>query len=142
MLTKLKIIYSSTRSVSLYIQYHNRIHPLFVSVLWAICKNPDGFFWAGDTAQTISAGSSFRFDDLKAFMHRVEVCHLILAFSLCDTSAGFTECFLGKKPSDVSTDYQLSLARRYRQSGALHCAINLEVLAALRRCPRRRERHR
>ncbi|KAG1759881.1 hypothetical protein EDD22DRAFT_992573 [Suillus occidentalis] len=31
-----------------------------------------GLFWAGDTAQTISAGSSFRFDDLKAFLYRVE----------------------------------------------------------------------
>ncbi|KAG1718561.1 hypothetical protein EDB19DRAFT_1837892 [Suillus lakei] len=32
----------------------------------------DGLFWAGDTAQTISAGSSFRFDDLKAFVYRME----------------------------------------------------------------------
>ncbi|KAG1854678.1 hypothetical protein C8R48DRAFT_721046 [Suillus tomentosus] len=37
-----------------------------------LCRNPDGMFWAGDTAQTISAGSSFRFDDLKAFLYRVE----------------------------------------------------------------------
>ncbi|KAG1799293.1 uncharacterized protein HD556DRAFT_1287696 [Suillus plorans] len=37
-----------------------------------LCKNPDGLFWAGDTAQTISAGSSFRFNDLKAFLYRVE----------------------------------------------------------------------
>ena len=38
-----------------------------------MCHNPDGLFWAGDTAQTISAGSSFRFNDLKAFLYRVEV---------------------------------------------------------------------
>ncbi|KIN94541.1 hypothetical protein M404DRAFT_380130 [Pisolithus tinctorius Marx 270] len=37
------------------------------------CSNPEGLFWAGDTAQTISAGSSFRFDDLKAFLYRIEV---------------------------------------------------------------------
>ncbi|KAG2139121.1 uncharacterized protein EDB93DRAFT_708493 [Suillus bovinus] len=37
-----------------------------------LCRNPNGLFWAGDTAQTISAGSSFRFDDLKAFLYRVE----------------------------------------------------------------------
>ncbi|KAG1718094.1 uncharacterized protein EDB91DRAFT_1231737 [Suillus paluster] len=37
-----------------------------------LCRNPDGLFWAGDTAQTISAGSSFRFDDLKAFLCCVE----------------------------------------------------------------------
>ncbi|KAF8460963.1 hypothetical protein DFH94DRAFT_790038 [Russula ochroleuca] len=41
-------------------------------LLRAICRNPDGQFWAGDTAQTISVGSSFRFDDLKAFLHRNE----------------------------------------------------------------------
>ncbi|KAH7101437.1 P-loop containing nucleoside triphosphate hydrolase protein [Auriculariales sp. MPI-PUGE-AT-0066] len=41
-------------------------------LLRAICCNPDGLFWAGDTAQTISVGSSFRFNDLRAFLHRVE----------------------------------------------------------------------
>ncbi|KAI5991381.1 hypothetical protein EDC04DRAFT_2587409 [Pisolithus marmoratus] len=42
-------------------------------LLKSICRNPEGLFWAGDTAQTISAGSSFRFDDLKAFLYRIEV---------------------------------------------------------------------
>ncbi|KAI6165391.1 hypothetical protein EDD17DRAFT_226022 [Pisolithus thermaeus] len=49
-------------------------------LLRLICNNPEGLFWAGDTAQTISAGSSFRFDDLKAFQHRIEVdqaAHLV-----------------------------------------------------------------
>ncbi|KAF9230331.1 hypothetical protein BU15DRAFT_83761 [Melanogaster broomeanus] len=41
-------------------------------LLRLICGNPEGLFWAGDTAQTISAGSSFRFDDLKAFLYRIE----------------------------------------------------------------------
>jgi len=41
-------------------------------VLRRLCKNSDGLFWAGDTAQTISAGSSFRFDDLKSFVYRME----------------------------------------------------------------------
>ncbi|KIJ59804.1 hypothetical protein HYDPIDRAFT_118051 [Hydnomerulius pinastri MD-312] len=41
-------------------------------LLRLICRNPEGLFWAGDTAQTISAGSSFRFDDLKAFLYRIE----------------------------------------------------------------------
>ncbi|KIK18633.1 hypothetical protein PISMIDRAFT_109068 [Pisolithus microcarpus 441] len=43
------------------------------SLLRLLCGNPKGLFWAGDTAQTISAGSSFRFDDLKAFLYRTEV---------------------------------------------------------------------
>ncbi|KAJ7805519.1 P-loop containing nucleoside triphosphate hydrolase protein, partial [Mycena olivaceomarginata] len=42
------------------------------TVLRSICQNPNGLFWAGDTAQTISVGSSFRFNELKAFLHRVE----------------------------------------------------------------------
>ncbi|OBZ79120.1 TPR and ankyrin repeat-containing protein 1 [Grifola frondosa] len=41
-------------------------------VLRSICRNPNGLFWAGDTAQTISVGSAFRFNDLKAFLYRVE----------------------------------------------------------------------
>ncbi|KAG0703072.1 hypothetical protein DFH29DRAFT_804090 [Suillus ampliporus] len=41
-------------------------------VLRRLCRNSDGLFWAGDTAQAISAGSSFRFNDLKAFVYRME----------------------------------------------------------------------
>ncbi|KAI8983190.1 hypothetical protein BD414DRAFT_515715 [Trametes punicea] len=39
-------------------------------VLRTLCPNPHGMFWAGDTAQTISAGSAFRFSELKAFLFR------------------------------------------------------------------------
>ncbi|TFY53518.1 hypothetical protein EVG20_g10077, partial [Dentipellis fragilis] len=41
-------------------------------LLRCICRNPNGLFWAGDTAQTISVGSAFRFNELKAFLHRIE----------------------------------------------------------------------
>ncbi|KAH9919768.1 uncharacterized protein BXZ73DRAFT_104876 [Epithele typhae] len=41
-------------------------------VLRKLCRNPQGLFWAGDTAQTISVGSAFRFNDLKAFLFRYE----------------------------------------------------------------------
>ncbi|RXW22210.1 hypothetical protein EST38_g3633 [Candolleomyces aberdarensis] len=41
-------------------------------LLRLLCRNPNGLFWAGDTAQTIAIGSSFRFDDLKAFLYRLE----------------------------------------------------------------------
>ena len=44
-----------------------------IGVLRLLCRNTDGLFWAGDTAQTISAGSSFSFNTLKAFQHRVQV---------------------------------------------------------------------
>ncbi|KAI0353177.1 hypothetical protein OH77DRAFT_1497420 [Trametes cingulata] len=40
-------------------------------VLRALCPNlAHGMFWAGDTAQTIAAGSAFRFSELKAFLHQ------------------------------------------------------------------------
>lgn len=45
----------------------------FVAVLRALCRNPHGLFLAGDTAQTISMGSAFRFNDLKAALYTLEV---------------------------------------------------------------------
>ncbi|KAG8875574.1 hypothetical protein FRB98_007728 [Tulasnella sp. 332] len=41
-------------------------------LLKSICRSPQGLFFAGDTAQTIAIGSSFRFDDLKAYLYRLE----------------------------------------------------------------------
>ncbi|EIN13221.1 hypothetical protein PUNSTDRAFT_128910 [Punctularia strigosozonata HHB-11173 SS5] len=43
-----------------------------ILLLRMLCANPHGLVLAGDTAQTISAGSSFRFNDIKAFLHRNE----------------------------------------------------------------------
>ncbi|CAE7232048.1 unnamed protein product, partial [Rhizoctonia solani] len=43
-----------------------------MKLLHNLSNNPHGIFVAGDTAQTISAGSSFRFEDLKAFLWRLE----------------------------------------------------------------------
>ncbi|KAH9017014.1 hypothetical protein EDB85DRAFT_2295003 [Lactarius pseudohatsudake] len=38
----------------------------------SLCRNPDGFLWAGDTAQTISIGSTFSFKQLGAFVYRYQ----------------------------------------------------------------------
>ncbi|KAH8979762.1 P-loop containing nucleoside triphosphate hydrolase protein [Lactarius hatsudake] len=38
----------------------------------SLCRNPDGFLWAGDTAQTISIGSAFSFKELGAFVYRYQ----------------------------------------------------------------------
>ena len=57
------------------------MHADFFLVLRSLVRNPDGLFWAGDTAQTISVGSSFRFNDLKAFLYRLEV-NVRVAFSV------------------------------------------------------------
>ncbi|KAG8948833.1 hypothetical protein FRC04_009298 [Tulasnella sp. 424] len=45
---------------------------LDTALLRWLCPNPDGLFFAGDTAQTVSAGSNFRFNDLKEFLYRLE----------------------------------------------------------------------
>lgn len=41
-------------------------------LLRSLCDNPNGLFWAGDTAQTITLGSSFKFSELTSMMYRIE----------------------------------------------------------------------
>lgn len=53
--------------------YCARLSLIKLSVLRYLCSNPHGLFWAGDTAQTIAIGSSFRFDDLKSSLYSFEV---------------------------------------------------------------------
>ncbi|KAG8905111.1 hypothetical protein FRB99_000675 [Tulasnella sp. 403] len=42
------------------------------ALLRKLCRNPHGIFFAGDTAQTISVGSAFRFVELKDFLYAQE----------------------------------------------------------------------
>ncbi|KAJ7222598.1 hypothetical protein GGX14DRAFT_664393, partial [Mycena pura] len=63
-----KIDYLCVRYVFDYFQY---LINEFI-VLRSLCQDPNSLFWAGDTAQTISVGSSFRFNELKSFLHRIE----------------------------------------------------------------------
>ncbi|GBE78672.1 predicted protein [Sparassis crispa] len=74
-------------------------------VLRTICRNPEtGLFWAGDTAQTISVGSAFRFNDLKAFLYRIE-------------TNGGTEAMTRTQPESFQ------LAVNYRShAGIVNCA--------------------
>ncbi len=71
MLTRHKTIWWLTLSVSK--NFCTRHRFWLFKVLRTLCRNSDGLFWAGDTAQTISSGCSFRFQDLKAMLYRVEV---------------------------------------------------------------------
>ncbi|KAI0809044.1 hypothetical protein BC629DRAFT_1437282 [Irpex lacteus] len=72
---------------------------LDVLVLRSVCSNPAGLFWAGDTAQTISAGSSFRFEDLKAFLCEIERS--------------------SSNVSEVDTPPEFQLAVNYRSHGGI-----------------------
>ncbi|OCH88979.1 hypothetical protein OBBRIDRAFT_757238 [Obba rivulosa] len=82
-------------------------------ILRSICRNPDGLFWAGDTAQTISVGSAFRFNDLKAFLYRIEENSRTL-----DTSHSLPQTF--------------QLTMNYRShAGIVNCAHSVvELLSA------------
>ena len=73
MLTKHKTIYSSMHCVSPRLMFFSCLMFKLLLVLRSLSRSPNGLFWAGDTAQTISAGSSFKFDDLKAFLYKIEV---------------------------------------------------------------------
>ncbi|KAG8938168.1 hypothetical protein FRC03_007557 [Tulasnella sp. 419] len=46
---------------------------LDVCLLRKLCRYPEGLFWAGDSAQTIAVGSSFRFNELTAYLYRAEM---------------------------------------------------------------------
>lgn len=67
------LLIDALRSFPLSFVIMHRDADVFFLVLRYLVRNPDGLFWAGDTAQTISVGSSFRFNDLKAFLYRLEV---------------------------------------------------------------------
>ncbi|KIY69309.1 hypothetical protein CYLTODRAFT_489012 [Cylindrobasidium torrendii FP15055 ss-10] len=82
-------------------------------LLRTLCVNPQGLFWAGDTAQTISAGSAFTFSGLKAFQYRLEQHHREL--NKIDTA--YTE----------PREFQLSVNYR-SHAGIVNCASSLVEL--------------
>ncbi|KAG8924689.1 hypothetical protein FRC02_010261, partial [Tulasnella sp. 418] len=45
---------------------------LDAGLLRRLCNNPNGVFWAGDSAQTIAVGSSFRFSELRSYLRNAE----------------------------------------------------------------------
>ena len=122
----------------------------FRTVLRAICRNPDGQFWAGDTAQTISVGSSFRFDDLKAFLHRNEASFLhnfgLAPLKLYLSATGKSEtaiCWNDYIPFTkvFPTCHKFSLARRDSKVRSLDHSSHYEILALCNRYLAPRERN-
>src|SRR5580658_9452965 len=59
-------------------KFHNQVSSdgalIYPIVIISLCRNPDGLVWAGDTAQTISIGSTFTFKQLGASVWRYQVC--------------------------------------------------------------------
>ncbi|KAJ3817802.1 hypothetical protein F5880DRAFT_1437837, partial [Lentinula raphanica] len=80
-------------------------------VLRMLCQNSNGLFWAGDTAQTISMGSTFRFNSLKAFQWRLEKSHYPALVS---------------SPQVPTESQTFQLAVNYRShSGIVNCASSV-----------------
>lgn len=94
-------------------------------VLRSMCRNPDGLFWAGDTAQTISVGSSFKFNDLKAFLFRIEVSILqfLEGFILCWQEIQEKNVASGEILHNIVQPRSFQLAVNYRSHGGIvNCA--------------------
>ncbi|KAJ7479971.1 hypothetical protein B0H11DRAFT_1725402, partial [Mycena galericulata] len=90
----------------------------FFWVLRYLCPNTQGLFWAGDTAQTINVGSSFRFNELKAFFFRIEVGYNIVTKFSSPTAA-------------PPRTFQLTVNYR-SHSGIVNCAHSvIEVITKL-----------
>ena len=55
--------------------YIDEVQDFTQGELWLIlhnCQDPNGFFLAGDTAQSIMSGISFRFEDVKTLFHHLQ----------------------------------------------------------------------
>ncbi|KAG6330293.1 hypothetical protein ID866_8796 [Astraeus odoratus] len=89
----------------MYVDEVQDLLPIDALLLRILCRNPDGLIWAGDTAQTISAGSSFRFEDLTAFMYRAER----------DSTMGLAMCRIKPIVFQLTTNYR-------SHSGIINCA--------------------
>lgn len=94
-------------------------------VLRNLCRNPDGLFWAGDTAQTISVGSSFRFNDLKSFLYRLEVRSVSHGIWL--TAHVRLQTSMAGSPCSPPPSFQLTI--NYRSHGGIvRCAHSVVQL--------------
>ena len=71
-------------------------------------------FWAGDTAQTISAGSSFRFGELKAFMFHLEVWQQNETITARLTISALLEGGEHSQPRILPPESQLPISLRHR----------------------------
>ena len=53
-----------------YVDEAQDLSPLQTTLLLMLCRNPEGLFFTGDTAQTISRGSVYRFQDTQRLMYQ------------------------------------------------------------------------
>ncbi|KAG9118851.1 hypothetical protein FRC07_006433, partial [Ceratobasidium sp. 392] len=88
-----------------------------IHLLQSLCSNPNGGYWCGDTAQTISVGSSFRIKDLKSFIY-----HDMLSYRKADSQR--------KAPAPFST-FELSVNFRSHGGIVRYAASLVELIYTL-----------
>jgi hypothetical protein len=106
-------------------------------VIISLCRNPDGLLWAGDTAQTISIGSTFTFKQLGASVYRYQVCNP-------DSGAHYNAQLTASAEIDPSPAWNSPSARRLSASRQLSfswwyrrmCQRHNPVVATVSRCNR------
>ena len=83
----------------------------------SLCRNPDGFLWAGDTAQTISIGSSFSFKELGAFVYRYQVRNSDLPYEKLTVPSAInpSSAWYPESPQRISVARELPFSWRYCQ---------------------------
>ncbi|KAG8743071.1 hypothetical protein FRC10_000453 [Ceratobasidium sp. 414] len=90
---------------------------LDIHLLQSLCSNSDGGYWCGDTAQTISVGSSFRIKDLKAFIYQD-----MLSYRKSDS---------GRKTAAPFTTFELSVNFRSHGGIVRYAASLVELIYTL-----------
>ncbi|KAF8323810.1 hypothetical protein DL93DRAFT_2222704 [Clavulina sp. PMI_390] len=99
----------------LYVDEVQDLRIIDTKLLGELCPNPHGKFWGGDTAQTISVGSAFRFEELKALMYHAESQH--------------QHVLAGLRPPTHPSLFQLVV--NYRSHGGIvDCAASIVELLA------------
>ncbi|KAG9118849.1 hypothetical protein FRC07_006435, partial [Ceratobasidium sp. 392] len=88
-----------------------------IHLLQSLCSNPNDGYWCGDTAQTISVGSSFRIKDLKSFIY-----HDMLSYRQADSKR--------KAPAPFST-FELSVNFRSHGGIVRYAASLVELIYTL-----------
>ena len=111
-LMKCKTYSSSTLDVRSAILPCNDVAYMHNLVIISLCRNPDGFLWAGDTAQTISIGSTFSFTQLGAFVYRYQVCAFVLSYDKLTVSSEINpiNAWDPKSPQEFSVARELSFS--------------------------------
>ena len=132
-LTKYKTCSASMPSVSFVsMNTSDAILRLLVApVIASLCRNPNGFMWAGDTAQTIAVESVFTFEQLGALLYR---CFVRGVLSVTATEPELTAFSQNSTSSAPHRPERYQLLVNYRSHGGIVKCANA-IIDLLRKFP-------